>query len=174
MGKIYSITFHHESLYRTELYGLLAGTVVIQHIIHKISIKLPISKTLDFYCDNKSAITTITERLKLRRAVNQHRGPEVEIEQQLVYELLQLMDKKCIINICHVKGHQDDKKGTELSYEEIWNIVADRLTHIARTHADIKEYDHFPTNKFNPILNKQYINSHYAKMVNLAFHSMAL
>jgi ribonuclease HI len=110
MGKIYSITFH-ESSYIAELYGLLAGTVIIQHIIQKYSIKLPISKKLDFYCDNKSAITIITERLKLRRTVNQHRGPELDIEQQLVFELKQLMNKKCIINICHVKGHQDDKKG---------------------------------------------------------------
>jgi hypothetical protein len=48
------------------------------------------------------------------------------------------------------------------------------LTHIAITHKEIKEYDHFPTNKVDLILNKPHINSHYAKMVNLAFHSMVL
>jgi hypothetical protein len=57
---------------------------------------------------------------------------------------------------------------------EALNVEADELTHVARKLPDIKEYHKFPTNQVNLKINNQYINSHYPKMVNLAFHSMAL
>jgi hypothetical protein len=71
----------------------------------------------------------------------------LDIEQQLFYEIKQLRDKNCIINICNVNGHQDKKKGKEITYEDIWNVEVDRSTHIALTHKEKKEYDHFPANK---------------------------
>jgi hypothetical protein len=52
-------------------------------------------------------------------------------------------------------------------------VEADELTHVARRMPDIKEYNKFPANQVNLKINNQYINSHYPKMVNLAFHSMA-
>jgi hypothetical protein len=50
----------------------------------------------------------------------------------------------------------------------------DELTHEARRLTNIKEYVKFPMNTVNFKLNNKYNNSHYPKMVNLAFHSMAL
>jgi hypothetical protein len=76
--------------------------------------------------------------------------------------------------IQHVKGHQDTDKKGKLTTAEAPHVEADELTHLARLLPDIKNYAKFPANKVNLRLNNRYINSHYPKMVNLAYHSMAL
>jgi hypothetical protein len=58
--------------------------------------------------------------------------------------------------------------------EEALNIEADDLTHIARKIPHVKNYAKVPVNKVNFKLYNRYVNSHFPKMVNLAFHSMAL
>jgi hypothetical protein len=62
----------------------------------------------------------------------------------------------------------------ELTYEEILNVEADKLTHKAQLLPSEHEYIHFPANKVDFIRNNKVINSNYAEMVNLAFHSIAL
>jgi ribonuclease HI len=59
------------------------------------------------YCDNKAVINTTNSRLDLRRTVNQHEHPDVDLEQQIVHEIQSLRKRHCIIKIDHVKGHQD-------------------------------------------------------------------
>jgi hypothetical protein len=132
------------------------------------------NKKLNFYCDNKLVIKLINSRQELRRTVNQHRFPDVDIEIQLLHELKQLNDMNCITTFEHVKGHQDTEKKTKLTTIEALNVEADKLTHVARKLPDIRGYHKFPMNKVNLKINHQYINSHYLKMVNLAYHSMAL
>jgi hypothetical protein len=97
-GKIYSIEFH-ESLYQSEIYGMLAAAVSLHHIIVAYKIKLPSQKNIYFYCYNKSVGKTINNRLEVRSTGNQHQSPYVHIEQQLIYELRKLNDKNCIINM---------------------------------------------------------------------------
>jgi hypothetical protein len=159
-GKIYSIEFHKSS-YRSELYGVLAAAVSMPHIIdtHKITIRR--QKELFFYCHSKSVVKTINSGLEIWRTVNQHRYPDVDIEQQLIYELKILEDKNCIITIQHVKGPQDNNTKRKLKTEESLNIEADKLTHEARRLPNVKAYSIFPTNNVNFKLNNKYINSHY-------------
>jgi hypothetical protein len=167
-GKIYSIEFH-ESSYRSELYGLLAAVVSLRHIIKSNKITFPRQKEIFFYCDNKSVVNTINNRLELRRTVNQYRYLDVDIELKLLHEHHKLNETNCI-----VKGHQDSEKKGKLTIEESLNVETDELTHEARALPNVKDYAKFPTNKVNFKLNNKYINSHYPKLVNLAFHSMAL
>jgi hypothetical protein len=72
------------------------------------------------------------------------------------------------------QGHQDSEKKGKLTIEESLNVEADKLTHESRALPNVKDYAKFPTNKVNFKLNNKYINSHYPKLVNLAFHSMSL
>jgi ribonuclease HI len=174
-GKIYSVEFH-ESSYRSELHGMLAGVVMLRHIIKEYSINWPKGKKVEIYCDNKAAVTTISLRLEARRTVNQHCKPDVDVEQQLVQELSDLRKNGSTIKIQHVQGHQDTNTNIrrELTYEEILNVAADKLTYEARSLPSIQEYNEFRANKVDLTLNTKVINSNYSKMVNLAFHSIAL
>jgi hypothetical protein len=172
-GKIYSVAFH-ESSYWLELIGLLAATASIRQLIKQHKLTVANNKKLNFYCDNKSVIKLINSRQELRRTVNQHQFPDVDIEIQLLHKLKQLNAMNCITTFEHVKGHQDTEKKTKLTTIEALNVEADELTHVARKLPDIKDCHKFPTNKVNLKINHQYINSHYPKMVNLAYHSTAL
>jgi hypothetical protein len=91
-----------------------------------------------------------------------------------MHELNILSENVTLINIYHVKGHQDSEKQRNLTPVEALNVEADKLAHEARQLPHIKTYSPFPTNKVNLVLNKRYIKSPYPKMVKLAFHSMAL
>jgi hypothetical protein len=66
MGNLYSIQFH-ESSYCSELFGMLAATVTLHHILeeHEIGI-VRRQTTLNFYCDNKSVMKTINACLEMR------------------------------------------------------------------------------------------------------------
>jgi hypothetical protein len=122
----------------------------------------------------KSVVNLVNARRDCRRTINQRHYPDVDVEQQLMHELSLLCEKVAHIEINHVKGHQDKDNQRNITTEEALNIEADELTHVARKSPHITKYSPFPTNKVNLILNKRYINSHYPKMANLAFHSMAL
>jgi hypothetical protein len=78
MGKIYSMPFHKSS-YRSEMFGMLAAVVSVRHILETFNITMPPKKKLCFHCDNKSVVKTIKTRLELRRTVNEHRYPDVDI-----------------------------------------------------------------------------------------------
>jgi hypothetical protein len=119
-------------------------------------------------------VKLINARRDCRQTINQHRSPYVDIEQQLMYKLNALSEKVTYIEIIHVKGHQDNDTQRILTTEEPLNVEADKMTHLASKLPHITTYTPFPTNQVNLVLNNRYINSHYPKMVNLAFHSMAL
>jgi hypothetical protein len=131
-GQLYSIEFY-ESSYRSELYGVLSGLVTFHHLVTTLKLQLPAKKKLLLYCDNKSVVNKLTSRQELRRTVNQHRHPDVDIEMQVLHEISLLEAKSCFITIQHVRGHQDTQNSKRsLSSEEHLNIVADELTHRAR------------------------------------------
>jgi hypothetical protein len=94
-------------------------------------------------------VKTVNSRLEFRRTVNKHRYPDADIELQLINELKALQEKKCIMEIFHVKGHQDCTSRQNLTDEEKLNVEADNLTHIARKLPDVKTYHKFPMNKAN-------------------------
>jgi hypothetical protein len=122
MDQIYSIELYELS-YRSELYGMLAGIVLLQYILSHHSIELPLEKQINFYCDNRSVVNKIKDRLQRRRTVNQHRHLDVDIELQIMHELQYLKSKKCMIGIHHVKGHQDSTPAKrKLKVEEDPNI----------------------------------------------------
>jgi ribonuclease HI len=125
--KIYSITFHEPS-YHSELFVILAALVSLRHIISSCNITIPRQKDIFLYCDNKSVVQTINSRLEVRRTMNQHRHPDVDIEQQTIREIQMVNDKKCTIIILHVKGHQDTVKKRQLRTEEALNVEADEVT----------------------------------------------
>jgi hypothetical protein len=136
--KLYSIEFY-ESSYHSELYGVLSGLVTFHHFLNSLEIILPFLTKIKLLCDNKSVVNKIISRTELRRTVNQHCHPDVDIEMQVIHEISQLEAKSCIISIQHVRGHQDTKnQKTFLSMEEQLNITADKLTHRARAIPDQK------------------------------------
>jgi hypothetical protein len=61
-----------------------------------------------------------------------------------------------------------------MTIEEALDVKADELTLVARKLPDIKEYHKFSMNKVNLKINNKYINSHYPRIVNLEYHSIAL
>jgi hypothetical protein len=89
MGKIYSIDFY-ESSHQSEMYGVMASLVTIKYLLLSLHISLPQGKEFHMYCDNSSVVNKINFRRKLRRTVNQHHYPDVDIELQLLYELKDL------------------------------------------------------------------------------------
>jgi hypothetical protein len=149
------------------MFGVLAGIVSIRYIIEKHQLEVSNNKKLTFFCDNKSVIKILNARQEMRRTVNQHRNPDVDVELQIMHELHQLHEKNCMTIFEHVKGHQDTGKKGKLTTAEALNVEADDLTHVARKLRDIKEYYKFPTNTVNLKIN-------HPKMINLAFNSMAL
>ena len=92
--------------------------------------------------------------------VNQHRGPDADLEIQVLYEIKQLLNKMNTISCRYVRGHQELKKNkTDLKHEEQLNIMADQHTKQARKLSNIKKYQSLPTNNVNIIINNDIINS---------------
>jgi hypothetical protein len=148
-GKIYSIDFY-ESSYWSELYGMLAGVVMLQHILQTESLTLLEEKKIQIYCDNRSVVNKINERMKYCRTVNQHRHPDTDIEIQLIHQLQLLKEQKSKIKIEHVNGHQDNNPlQRTLRTEEHLNIYADDLTHKSRVLPTVSKYISFPENRVN-------------------------
>jgi hypothetical protein len=103
MGKLYNVPFC-ESSYQSELFGMLADTISLQHnkrIQNQHSKK---NKKIYFCCDNKSVVKMVNSRINLRRTVNQHRYPDVDIGQQLLYKLKTLDEMQCAIGILNYAG----------------------------------------------------------------------
>jgi hypothetical protein len=154
---------------------VLSGLVTFHCLLQSLELLLPFPLKITLLCDNKSVVNKITSCTELRRTVNQHRHPDVDIEMQVLHEISQLEAKSCIIFVQHVRGHQDTKNQKKfLSMEEQLNVTADELTHRARTLPDQKHHHPFPVNPVNFIINNKYINFNYPRMVNSAYHSIAL
>jgi hypothetical protein len=102
------------------MYGVLSALVAIKHLISEFDISIPPGKQFQLYCDNRSVVDKISYRRQLRRTVNQHRHPDVDIELQLLHELQQLEhDKGCKVSLSFVKNHQDKHKTrNEMSFKE--------------------------------------------------------
>jgi hypothetical protein len=108
-GKRYSIEFYKSS-YRSELCRVLSGLVTFHYLISTLKLKLHAKKQLLLHCDKNSVVKKLTSRQELRRMVNQHRHPDVDIEMQVLHKISLLEAKGCHVTIQHVYGHQDTQK----------------------------------------------------------------
>ena len=169
-GKIYSVEFM-ASPYRSELYSMLAGIMTLKYITQNdIS-----NKEIILYSDCKALVKKVQYQSKWEMTVNQHRGPDADLEIQLLYEIKQLLKKMNTISCRYVRGHQELKKlKTDLKHEEQLNIMADQFTKRARHLSNIKKYQSLPTNNVNIIVNNDVINSKYRQITTRCYHSIPL
>ena len=167
-GKIYSVDFM-ASPYRSELYSMLAGIMTL-HTIMQGDIS---NKEIILYSDCKELVKKIQFRSKWNMTVNQHRGPDADLELQLLYEIQQLLDKHNTVSCRYVRGHQELKKlKSDLKHEEQLNIIADQFTKQARRLSNIKTYQSLPANNVNIIINNDVINSKYREIATRSYFSI--
>jgi hypothetical protein len=107
--------------------------------------------------------------------INDYKGPDVDIEQQLLYEWNQLEQQKYEISIRYVAAHQDSKKkSTNLTHPERMNVLAHRLSTEARIFPSQKHYHSFPQNTVDYKINSDYIQAHFAKQSSTSYNSLEL
>jgi hypothetical protein len=125
--------------------------------------------------DSKSIISLLKKQRHNVPTVNDHKGPDVDLEIQIIYEIKELEKMGYYIVIRYVKAHQNkSKKKHKLDHFAKMNILADDLCKEARALPSQKQYYTFPQNKVDFSLNSNYINSKFAKTTTKAYHSMEL
>jgi GTP1/Obg family GTP-binding protein len=142
-----------------------------------MEITIPPGKAFQLYCENQTVVNKVKHhRRELRRTVNQHGYPEVDIELQLIQELHHLKKEKgCLITLGFVQSHQDKEEQIyDMSLKEHLNVLADELTHTAWSLPRQKTYHPFPDNHVNVIINDRWFRSNYPRVVSGAYHSLAL
>jgi hypothetical protein len=140
-----------------------------------LDITISLRKEFHIYFDNRSVVDKIRLRRKLRRTVNQHRYPDVNLELQIIHKIQEFESAQRKITLDFVKSHQDKHKQLhKLTFEEYLNTLADKLTHKARSIPRLKHYYSFPANPVNFIINNKHINSNYPQVCSSAFHSLVL
>jgi SepF-like predicted cell division protein (DUF552 family) len=125
--------------------------------------------------DNKRVVQNITNRLRNKRTINQHRDSDVDLELQVVPKIGKWESKQMIVTVSFVRSHQDLlKMKSELSHVENLNIKTNSLTRKARKHQRIIKYQSLPPNPIDFTINAITINSKYALQSSMAYHSIAL
>ena len=69
--------------------------------------------------------------------------PHMDIQCQIDRVLVKLNECISQINVVHVKGHQDTKKTSRLSWLERLNVRADQLATLERYHLELKKFSSF-------------------------------
>ena len=69
--------------------------------------------------------------------------PHMDIQCQIDRVLGKLNESISQINVVHVKGHQDTKKASRLSWLERLNVRADQLATLERYHLELKTFRSF-------------------------------
>ena len=107
--------------------------------------------------------------------IHNHKGPDIDIEQQLLYEWKQLEQRHYDVTIRYVAAHQNSKKKTEnLTHPERMNVLADCLSKEARSLPVQKQYYTFPQNSVDYKINSDYIQAHFVKQSCKLYHSLEL
>jgi hypothetical protein len=120
------------TVYQPQLDSSSPPIVTFHYLICTLQLKLPAKKQLLLYCNNKSVVKKLTSRQELRRTINQHRHPDVDIKMQVLHDISLLEAKGCYVTIQHLYVHQDTQKLKHVfTAEEHLNIIADELTHRA-------------------------------------------
>jgi ribonuclease HI len=171
-GKLYSPELY-ESSYRSEAYGMLAGIISLNQAMETTEAHLKKGKTFVLYCDNKTLVKRVNDRLTNRIKVNQHCDADIDLELQILSEIRKL-PPDFLISIRHVKGYKLKKKNNELSSETQMHIMADNLSKQARQCRPQMKYYKFPANAVNLVVKNQTINANVPKASTIAYHSMVL
>lgn len=173
-GQIYSVNCL-QSAYRCELYGILSGIITFTDLVQQQDQQIS-NKHIIIMTDNKSIIRLLKKRRYNTSTGNDHKGPDVDLELQIIFEIKELEMSEYKIDIRYVKGHQDrlTRNMTTLNHFAQMNILADNLSKEARSLSLQKHYHSFPQNPVDFNINSEYINSKYAKIISNIYHSMEL
>jgi hypothetical protein len=84
---------HYESPTRSELYAILAGLVILSAVAKQLNIQQTAHRMISLYKDNQRMISRIYRRNKMKRTVNQHKDPDLDLEIQIIAELEELKSR---------------------------------------------------------------------------------
>jgi hypothetical protein len=85
-GKLYSPELY-ESSYMSEAYGMLAGITTLNQVMKTLDVSISKGKTILLFCDSKTLVKQIKNRLMNRITVNQHCDADIDLELQILYEI---------------------------------------------------------------------------------------
>ena len=110
--------------YRAELTGICGGMAFALLLLRHHNLTMPDNVKLTVYCDNESAVTTVSVR-EFMRGVKAHTAAEHDV----IFEIRSMIDAAGVgIKAKHVKGHQDsDKQYEELPFPARMNVDCDKL-----------------------------------------------
>lgn len=124
------------SSFRSEMYGLLAGCLLLVEITKYCSIPTKAQHQLSIFVDNRGVVDRINRHVLTAVALCEMLSPDMDIELQILVELQTL--KHLGFDICpiaHVRAHQDKhKQFFDLPRDAQLNVRADQLA--AQVHTD--------------------------------------
>lgn len=164
------------SSFRSEMYGLLAGCVLLNEIIQYC--KLPVDHhQLSIYIDNKGVLDRINRHRLMPVALCEMLSPDIDLELQILHEINTITTLGFDVPpLTHVRSHQDNKKQTsELSRDAQLNVQADRLAAQVTTDNLVKiEYTAPSACKASLYINDQPITNKYRESLRRAYDSQDL
>lgn len=127
---------HLHSSFRSELYGLLAGCLLLAEIIKYYNLPVQQNQQLKIYIDNKGVVDRVNKHRRTPVTLREMLDTDIDIELQILHELQDLTTIGLqIVPLTHVKAHQDrHKQLSDLSREAQLNVQADHLA--AQVHTD--------------------------------------
>ena len=110
--------------YRAELTGICGGLAFATILMRHHGLSMPADVNMTIYCDNESAVNTVSIR-EFARGVKAHTAAEFDV----IFEIRYLLaSTETPIVAKHVKGHQDDDcTYDELSFPARINVDCDEL-----------------------------------------------
>jgi hypothetical protein len=106
----------------------------------------------------------IYRQRRKKRTVNQYKGPDLDVEMQVLHELEQLKAQGNTVQLCFVREHQEMKKTKcDLDHNEQMNVKADKLTKKARSLELQTIYHRFPCIRADLAISTEYITGHYPR-----------
>lgn len=120
---------HLLSSFRSEMYGLLAGCLLLVEITNYCKLLIQPHHRLSIFIDNRGVVDRINRHILTPVALCEMLSPDMDIELQVLAEIQTL--KNIGFDICpivHVRAHQDKhKQFAELSRDAQLNVRADHL-----------------------------------------------
>lgn len=117
------------SSFRSELYGLLAGCILLNEVIQYCHLIIQPHHQLQIYIDNKGVVDRVNRHQRQDVALSEMLATDIDLEIQILQEIKLLRATGLgITPILHVKAHQDNKTPFHsLSREAQLNTKADSL-----------------------------------------------
>lgn len=165
------------SSFRSEMYGLLAGCLLLTEITRYCKLTITETHHLSIYLDNKGVLDRINRHTRHPVALCEMLSPDIDIELQILSELRTIADLGFDIEpIKHVRAHQDNKKQFfDLSRDAQLNVRADRLAAQVTSDNLIEiEYSVPPACRASLYINNHAITNKYRESLRRAHDSQAL